>query len=238
MEVKDLGTVGKINLMVGPPPVVKISHRAAILMKTWVMAAPGEISWFGTLYEKNGDPTVLYVDDVILPTQECSGVHSTVPPQGIFEVLDRVDELGIKDRDIRFWGHSHASFDTFWSGTDRGTQEIHAEGASWLSLVTNKAAVKPYEERPGTWKDNFAKKSLATYITHAPVRIVMDGLAIEELNPGADLLKEAVDVFRGKITNLPEGFEPRVESGRLLVPSWIPEVKEEVAEPEEVSASA
>lgn len=206
-------------------PLVRISYQAALTMKAWVRMAPGEISWFGTLFEKkSGDRTILYVDEVLLPEQECSGAHSTVPASAMFKLMDRIDETNgrIKDRDIRFWGHSHATFKPFLSGIDRATQMQLSGTGNWLSLVTNHASVAPHQDGQ-RWVDNFASDSLASYGIADPMPMPIDWLQIEEIQPGVMLLENAVDEFAGKILNLPEGYEPKVDNGHLIAPIWIPE---------------
>ena len=46
---------------------------------------------------------------------------------------------GIDIARVRFWFHSHATFATFWSGTDAHTIDTLATGEWLVSLVVNKA---------------------------------------------------------------------------------------------------
>ncbi len=60
-----------------------------------------------------------YVKDILIPEQSVSHGYVSVSARGILKIAKFIQEHKIK---ILGWGHSHADFDVFFSGTDRGNQ--------------------------------------------------------------------------------------------------------------------
>lgn len=201
--------IGNSTMESGSPPKVVLSFKAASKIRAWTLAAPGEISGFGSLTEKvEGFNTILYVDDVWLMEQNCGQGHSTISTAGIFKFMDR---QVAPDQNVRFWWHSHADFGLFWSGIDQATQYQLSETAHWLCLVTNKA----------TCREGIAglADSLAAYFAAKPLRVGWNKLPIEVESIESLLLDEAAEELRGMITNLPASGV-RVRDGRLVIAGW------------------
>jgi hypothetical protein len=201
--------IGKSTMESGNPPSVVLSFKAAAKIRAWTLAAPGEISGFGSLTEKvEGFNTILYVDDVWLMEQDCGQGHSTISTAGIFKFMDR---QVAPDQNVRFWWHSHAGFGLFWSGIDKATQYQLSETAHWLCLVTNKETC-----RDGV--DGLAN-SLAAYFAAKPLRISWQKLPIEVESIESSILDEAAEELRGMITNLPSSGV-MVKDSQLYIPGW------------------
>jgi hypothetical protein len=60
-----------------------------------------------------------YVKDILIPEQSASHGYVSVSERGILKISKLIQENQIK---IMGWGHSHADFGVFFSGTDRGNQ--------------------------------------------------------------------------------------------------------------------
>ena len=105
--------------------------------KMWglTLRAKGEISGFGLVDEH--DPCK--VIDFFVVTQECSGSNSTMDPDPLHELFLSKRDEGIPMERWRVWWHSHASLDTFFSGTDEATAELYASEKALWSVVTNHA---------------------------------------------------------------------------------------------------
>ena len=120
--------------------------------------AGGEVSGLGTVEEFDGG---FLVNNVYLPKQTCSPAGTTLDEDAIATLLMELEAAGEDSGRLRFWWHSHAHHDVFWSGTDEQCIEGLANGDYVLSLVTNK--------RGGT---------LARLDIFKPARVTVDGIPV------------------------------------------------------------
>lgn len=60
-----------------------------------------------------------FVEDILVPEQSVSHAYVSVSPAAIRKISKIVQDQRLK---IMGWGHSHADFGVFFSGTDRGNQ--------------------------------------------------------------------------------------------------------------------
>ena len=97
--------------------------------------ANGEVSGLGTVEEFDGG---FLVDDVFLPKQTCSPAGTTLDEDAIATLLLELEATDKDSGRLRFWWHSHAHHDVFWSQTDEECIEGLTNGDYVLSLVTNK----------------------------------------------------------------------------------------------------
>ena len=97
--------------------------------------ADGEVSGLGTIEEFDGG---FLVDNVYLPKQTCSPGGTTLDDDAVATLLMELDAAGEDSGRLRFWWHSHAHHDVFWSQTDEDCIEGLANGDYVLSLVVNK----------------------------------------------------------------------------------------------------
>lgn len=114
----------------------RIEANALEKIWLWVQLAPGEIQGFGrVVLDPDGTPRVT---DVFILKQTCTGVSASMDEEAIALMLNNAILQNIPPEELRFWWHSHADMDTFWSGTDTGTIEHMLNESFLLSLVVNK----------------------------------------------------------------------------------------------------
>jgi len=97
--------------------------------------AGGEVSGLGTIEEFDGG---FLVDDVFLPKQICTPAGTTLDDDAVATLMLELEAAGEDSGRLRFWWHSHAHHDVFWSQTDEECIEGLTNGDYVLSLVTNK----------------------------------------------------------------------------------------------------
>lgn len=81
----------------------------------WVAKAPGEISGFGMIQIFDGIPRVT---EAFLCEQRNTGASTEMSADDILKAMDKAETL---PGDMRWWWHSHADMEVFWSGTDLDT---------------------------------------------------------------------------------------------------------------------
>lgn len=230
MDQQAIAKNGNVLLHAGSPPIVVMTHRAAVRMRAFTMMSPIEVAGFGLLEHRTGKdsngPDRLVVTDIHIMQQDCTAGSANITPQGFFELQDRLQKKygRVMDKEMRVWWHSHAKIGIGWSGTDTGTMAEYTEDVDLLCLLTNRVA-SDFEG------DLFAEKTLACYVSGPPGRIAWDALFIgveqpKEGESDQEILEEAIQEFQGAIRNLPTDVQPRVENGKLIV-DYVPlEVKE------------
>lgn len=104
----------------------------------WTKAASGEVSGLGLIEMEDG---VLQVKEVFLLEQECNSMHTELDDGSVAKLIQWVHEQKKKASALRFWWHSHATMNTFWSGTDDATAtKLVSSAGEWVcSMVVNKA---------------------------------------------------------------------------------------------------
>lgn len=109
--------------------------------KTWkkllayVEACPMEVGGLGTV-ERVGQ--LLVVKDVFLLEQEVSPVSTVLDQRAVVKFLTDWTVAGNDPSLLRFWWHSHADMNVFWSETDMATIRQFTQGNWLLSLVGNR----------------------------------------------------------------------------------------------------
>jgi proteasome lid subunit RPN8/RPN11 len=116
---------------------LKIEKRAWQKIAAYVDNCPYEIGGLGKVTCEGGD---FIVSDVEIFTQTVTPAHVDMTAETLAKF--QTDKIRAKEsmRDYKFWWHSHAKMDAFFSGTDTAT--IDASGAEfpWLvSFVSNHA---------------------------------------------------------------------------------------------------
>lgn len=236
MDQKAVARNGDVNLHVGRPPIVVMTHRAAVRMRAFVMMSPIEVAGFGLLEHQVGKdsngPDRLIVKDIHIMQQDCTAGSADITPQGFFELQDRLQKKygKIMDKEMRVWWHSHAKIGIGWSGTDTGTMSEYTEDVDLLCLLTNRKAAD-FD------KELFADQTLACYVAGPPARVAWNGLfiGVENIKEGETtqaILEEAIQDFRGAIRNLPTEVKPTVVNGKLVVTYAPLEVSEKPVEVE------
>lgn len=114
-------------------PTIKISALATQKIGHWVEIAKGEVSGLG-IVKKLSDRT-LVVEDAILLKQVCSSSHTKLDSSSLHTFLQDCEDPSL----YRFWWHSHASMECFWSGTDIETINLFCNADFLISAVVNKS---------------------------------------------------------------------------------------------------
>ena len=104
-------------------------------LRHYTELAGGEVSGLGTVEELDGG---FLIDNVYLPKQTCTPGGTTLDDDAVATLLMELDGSGEDSGRLRFWWHSHAHHEVFWSQTDEDCIEGLANGDYVLSLVTNK----------------------------------------------------------------------------------------------------
>ena len=143
-------------------PVVYITPRAFQRLELYIKHAPGEIMGFGKIKQIGND---FLISELVLIEQEASGASAEFDTDIIVQWMTDLIDAGGNPGDYRCWWHSHANFDTFWSGTDNAT--IDSFHSQWLiSLVGNKEG--KYRVRIDLYK---------------PIRLTFDKLELQVQKP-------------------------------------------------------
>lgn len=128
----------------------------------WVNMSDYEVSWWGLLdYEK--DTNIFTVKEVFLLEQEVSRAETEISATAMHKIMFETRDSPYK---LRWWGHSHANMDVFWSGTDVETMMVNSQGGWLLSTVFNK------------------KRELKTaFITDIPASLYIDNVPTNIITP-------------------------------------------------------
>ena len=165
-------------------------------IRYYVELARGEVSCLGTV-ERDGEDLV--VTDLFLPKQTCSGSSTEMDPSDVAKILVDLEAKGIDPKSLRLWLHSHASMDTFWSGTDTDTIKELTNDGFLLSIVTNKAG-----------------KMLARVDVFEPIPFTIDNVLVEPLLPDLGLRDQCVAEIKNKIREVEPRFTLHDPGGDLL----------------------
>jgi len=115
---------------------VVLSEAAYNKMMTYASLVTGEISGMGEV-KKEG--ILLYVTDVWLLKQECTGASTTIKAEALADLRAEMYQKKLALDGFRLWWHSHADMGVFWSGTDTSTMKALMVDIDWmLSIVVNK----------------------------------------------------------------------------------------------------
>lgn len=93
----------------------------------WVQSsAPNEVSGFGKV--TINDKGEFEINEAYLIEQEVGGAHTDIDAKGLAKLMyESKDEPG----QLRWWWHSHANMQVFWSGQDKATiEELGKQG--WI----------------------------------------------------------------------------------------------------------
>ena len=142
--------------------------------------ANGEVSGLGTVEEWDGG---FLVDKVFLPKQVCTPAGTTLDEDAVATLLLELEAGGEDSGKLRFWWHSHAHHDVFWSGTDEQCIEGLANGDYVLSLVTNKRG-----------------STLARLDIFRPARMTIDDIPVSVRTLDNDLRDTCVEELEEKLT--------------------------------------
>ena len=120
-------------------PKVQIDERAFQKIMYWCRKAGSyEVSGLGNVVYDPKTNTFM-VDEVYLLEQENTGTSTDIKDEAIGKLMfqhHKAQKAGLKG-DLRFWWHSHANMNVFWSATDMATIKQLGQEGWFLSTVFN-----------------------------------------------------------------------------------------------------
>lgn len=115
---------------------VNIEEEAYQKIMHWIRKAGSyEVSGLGNVIYDHATKTFT-VDEVYLLKQENSGTETDISAEAVGKLMFE-HHKSKKKGELRFWWHSHANMDVFWSRTDLDTIAQLAEGGWFLNTVFN-----------------------------------------------------------------------------------------------------
>lgn len=116
---------------------ITMAAQAREKIRYWTEATTLEVSGLGLVDRVAGG---FLITDVFLVEQTSTSSGTELDNEAVARLLMELDKQGIDTGKLKFWYHSHAQMDVFWSGTDEACiQELGGEqGEYFVSLVTNR----------------------------------------------------------------------------------------------------
>ncbi len=115
-------------------PRIRIPEQVWKRLLAYIDACPMEVGGFGSIELRDGD---LLVTDVFLIEQQVSPASMEFDTGGFARFLGDWAKAGKDLSLLRFWWHSHATFDCFWSGIDLHTIGLLSRADYLVSFVGN-----------------------------------------------------------------------------------------------------
>ena len=116
-------------------PTVYLDPVVFSKIHSWTFQCESEISGLGLV--KIHDTNSLHVYDLFLLKQECTKSDTELDCDEINRLVGELSLEG-EEENLRFWWHSHAGMDVFWSGQDTKTMRILRNQNFLLSLVSSR----------------------------------------------------------------------------------------------------
>lgn len=134
MKMKTMTQTHSNNL-----PKVYIEPKAYQRMKAFVQLCEDEIAGLGEIvYEEVEGKKALVVKSIDIFEQEVGPGHADLDSEAVAKFMhDKFQEGFTEFSRYRFWWHSHAKMDVFFSGRDVATIDSSTEFPWLVSLVTN-----------------------------------------------------------------------------------------------------
>lgn len=118
-----------------PDVQVIINREAYEKLKSFVLSVNTEITGLG-IVKRKGD--IFYIPEIFLLEQIVSSASAELDPVAIAKLMNRLIKEQRDPSKLKFWWHSHASMNPFWSVTDHNTCERFENKEFSISLVINK----------------------------------------------------------------------------------------------------
>jgi hypothetical protein len=95
------------------------------------------------------------VREILVPIQSVSGAFVSIEPEALLEIKDQL--LKFPNYKILGWGHSHADFGVFFSGTDwRNQERLYYETTNY-AIKGQKRVKYVYGSTMNVWNDKYAQ---------------------------------------------------------------------------------
>lgn len=194
-------------------PEILIPEPVWKRLMAYMLSCPEEVGGLGAIAVRDG---ALVVEDVFLLEQEVTRATTRLDPSAVARLVARFAAEGRDPGSIRFWWHSHAAMDVFWSAVDLETIRELSEDGWLLAMVGN--------HRGETRVCLSVRNPLPIFLDDLPFRIAPD------IDPAVVAAVRAE--IRAKVTRAPSGIfrrrgpiepaapdaEPAVPSGRYARP--------------------
>ena len=115
--------------------ILYLSCEVNELIESWLEISEGEFSALGIVEEVEKG---FLVKEIFLPEQNCSNAETVIEPEAVAKLLLELENAGYDPSRLRFWFHSHAHMEVFWSKTDLETISLLANDSYFISMVANK----------------------------------------------------------------------------------------------------
>ena len=116
-------------------PQVKILEQVWKRLMAYIITCPKEVGGLGSVEERDGE---LIVTDVFLIEQTASPGDFEIDPTALSQFVNEWIAYGRDVSELKFWWHSHADMNTFWSVVDEDTMRRLAGDSYLISLVGNR----------------------------------------------------------------------------------------------------
>ena len=161
-------------------PQVKIPEQVWKKLMAYIVTCPQEVGGLGSIEERDNE---LVVTDVFLFKQVASQGDFEIDPEALSVFINEWIGGGRDVSELKFWWHSHANMNTYWSDVDEDTMKRLAGDSYVVSLVGNR------------------KREHRTCLTILkPLHLVVDDIEIEVIETvDQQLLDEAHEEIKRKV---------------------------------------
>ena len=122
-------------------PLVRISEQAHGKMMALIAECEIEVGWMCSVYQEDNND--LYIEDIYVPLQDCTGTTTVLTEEGDEAMLMELLEAGKAKvvNHLKGWGHSHVWMGTSPSGVDEDqTDDFLTRNADYfVRLIGNKS---------------------------------------------------------------------------------------------------
>lgn len=173
------------------PLVVWIDQEAADRLGVYLQH-PQEISGLGQVEVIDGE---FVITSVHLLEQTVSNAHTTISEIGVLKLLQELKSRGESTESLRFWWHSHANMEPYFSTIDQRT--IAGFGhLPWLLSYVGCHRPGQYEARLDIFPSNLG----------LPYAVTVPVVVLPHHRPSRRLMRSALAEVRRKVTRAPETF--------------------------------
>lgn len=182
-------------------PKVYITAAAHRQLMAYIGAVYTEISGLGIVEMPR--PGMLVITDIMLLEQESTSGDTNLDQDAMGRLMFQMIEAGQDTGTLKFWWHSHANMDVFWSATDESAIANLVEGSEWiLSIVGNRQG-----------------EILARIDTFSPLPMTVDHVPVTILYPADTAYYDAImDEVKDKVRLMKSVKDPTNPQQYIQVP--------------------
>lgn len=170
-------------------PTVRMPEGTWKRLIAYIDRCPMEVGGLGTVVRVRDS---LVVEEVFLLEQDVSPASTVLDPAAVARFVTEWVTAGRNPSQLRFWWHSHATFDTEWSHIDYATMDLLSKENWLLAFVGNHR--REWRLRLTT------RKPFPMAMDHLPLTVVPDF--------DAALMKSVEEEMDAKVRRPATGFWP------------------------------